>query len=378
MNFPIAQHIDDILIASNLLPHDRIVNIDDINGLNGNDIEILQKYFYYTYPTYISLENYFCIKEIAKFMFEVLNIVEDKSVVICPGDSVFKIVTIIRMLFNKQEYGENIYIYELEGRTYKKEINFITFPLSGITNFSYTKESIDNHINRYIGDYSVQIRNRETTTYIFDFVFWGNSVRAIFNSLKRSYGIEAKLINFNVISDNSHAYLGMPDDYAGHSNLEKWSRKHLFDKNIEYRAIPTEKNLIYSNYNQLYGSPLTGPRRKCSNTINCLFINTERCGCRCVDKYEINSTPVSYDRFRCNVVIAIIVLLYRENLVTPDLDYITKEDFSILRENIIVDSSIITYYDLSKLEVVREQLTPTTWKDIESNRLYNTIISIEN
>ena len=205
--------------------------------------------------------------------------------------------------------GNNIYIYEIEGKIYSKEIIFVIFPLSRIYHGDYTEKLLDEYLIKSIGYETLSLGY---PYYIFDYINTGSSVNTINRSLMRTLDVKAETINLKL--------------NRGKVNGDK--TKIFFDNKL-FEFFGREQHGV------------------CIFTAEELFSESERYKCRCIDKYTlIDNKRETYDIFRCNVVITLMVLVTLIHPMEPpnllNCDNCIKKLYKPIK---------IIYYDLSSLTI---------------------------
>jgi len=129
------------------------------------------------------MENYtglYIILDLCKYIIEKLN---DNSIVIAPGDSPFKIIQLINMLYQTEP---ETYVYQIKKKIIYKHIKFVMFPISGLSDIrTVPKNILDDYMNQVWRENN--ITSFDNLIYL-DYSAGGGSYFSIYESLVRLTG----------------------------------------------------------------------------------------------------------------------------------------------------------------------------------------------
>lgn len=309
----ISEYLDNIVELNDIIPDDRSISKEDIFKMKERDIYNLQSYFFYTFNEYLSYNNYECLKPILSMTIRLMRLLKNNDVVICPGDSPYKLIRLINLLYLSHD---NIYKYintrtkrinylndELLGEEeglIEKKITFLVFPLSGLRNGYYDKAMLDNYLIN-ISNFN-EIDKNSRLVYL-DYFDLGTSYFVLKSSLTR-------------ITNNDYLQLTKIDLY-----IDCW---------LQVRHS-----------------------KKCYDAFFDLIAESENTNSRCVPRFYVNkTTPPVNNIFRCNVVITILYLLAKDHLINNlSFSSMNGEILEFFDDN----SGIIKYYDTESNSVVEEE-----------------------
>ena len=303
MYYPISEHLDDIYKVHKVIPSDRAITRTDIVGLTQNQIESLQMYAFYTIDYSISENEHFCLKAILTLCDRVFYAIEDGSVVLAPGDSPSKIIQLINLMYHQ---GGDVYLKD----SVEKSITFVNFPISRLTRPSFDLGLLDKYLSKVLQNVTID----DKLVYL-DYFSTGGTYNTLLNSLRTIMG----------------------------------------DINLEVPSI---------NINELWKQV---GNKECYDTFMRLIAETERVEDRCIPKYTLGTTMRNINMMRCNIIIAMLYLLYlgrlshdvflqnvtNDNLYPKgDLVKMTYYDISLLGLNTVICLLHYYYYPFIDIEVI--------------------------
>lgn len=202
IEFKKEKYFDSMIKTVNKIPMNRIINKSDLKKINNSDLKNLVEYIALEFvDKHSPLYEKYSLYEFG----EKINIIPNNSLVICPGNSPYKIVKIIELMFMTEKDT-----YIINGKT--KRIRFLCFPLSrpeGKFNF----EDVSSKFKLFLDKHDLF----EYDNYIyFDHIDSGQTYNYV-SQLLRNYfsGKDVKLQKMplkKIFKDDSHFFF-LYNDY---------------------------------------------------------------------------------------------------------------------------------------------------------------------
>ena len=199
MEFPLGLFQSELEIVLNTIPSDHTVSKAEILALSPELIRKIQVISHYIFGNHINhpfdANHYACMQETAiTCAGKIIHSLENGTVVLTPGDSPTKIVKLLEFLYYNAEIER--WEYELEGQIIRKELQFISFPLSGIS--AWPVEELDAYVNSILDPV---LDPQITNISYFDNIDTGSTLEALNGVLQRRLGnpgFEMKVMNLEL------------------------------------------------------------------------------------------------------------------------------------------------------------------------------------
>lgn len=188
--------ISKINLDLQFIPRNRTIEKHEIENLHDNQITELKNYIYYTFPSI----SYSQINNLLIMAMIFVNKLPNNCLVLCPGDSPFRFTYLIEYMYKNGAELQYITTTILNGvqlsYEQKKDIVFMRFPLSGITN-----KTNDETLRKYLID-KLKIDAISMTfnnIAILDHISLGTTLYKLRNVLQ-PYFISKEFITYNMNS----------------------------------------------------------------------------------------------------------------------------------------------------------------------------------
>ncbi|SNW62788.1 Hypothetical protein ORPV_884 [Orpheovirus IHUMI-LCC2] len=277
------------------IPSNTVIIKDKISRLTTEQIYSILRYVDVTFPIF----DYENLDNIISMCILLVNKIKNNSVILCPGDSPYKISYLMDYIFREGRWPWIPYIYTssttVGANTFsyiqKKNIKFVPFPISKVSEIKLDPSKLDEYL--WSLDLYSSIANGSNIG-IMDYSDSGSSIKILSKSIKRTYGINTVDVYelFNIYS-------------------EALNGKDLDDNN---------RRSFFFN----------------------IISEAEKTDCRCQYRYVIGKEDdnVNQNKYRCNMMIALLYLRFLDRL---------PKDYQWLPR---VDKDLVNYYRSKVCEII--------------------------
>lgn len=217
-------------------------------------------------------------------IIELVIVVEDGAVVLCPGDSPSKFIQVMKILYGGASRHGGTYTVPDVTTDVTKKINIIEFPLSNAGDSDPKK--LDRYIRRVLQRHNVDLNS---PFYLFDFIRSGTTYEALEASLRRISGdkeFELEAIAINL------------------AKLKAETDPKLYDI-YQHMVV----NGATKEYREKHEATFRRELVPCTE-LEVMLDLAEETGSRCVPRYYVNESKTDSitDLYYCNLAVARFVV----------------------------------------------------------------------
>lgn len=312
MNGVLNQFRPELELVLATIPRDHIISKEEILALTPEQIRAIQIVLHFTFGEEMDLNDYACLSEsLVACTGGILANLVDNSVVLCPGDSPYKVVMIMKFLYFNPAINQ--WEYQTPTGIVRKNITFVTWPLSGAANWPL--EELAMYMDQILEDILIA----PDRVSVLDYVDSGSTIEGLNQVLR-----------------------------------QRWNQPEF------------ELPVIYMDALCFDTNTSTCPFSSMQSLLLGVFADAESDDCRCVPGYSyrdrlVSSSPTPINVQRCNLVLIAFYLTAIGQMPPVPMLPARENNFP----SILLHYYTATYYDTEsgeiKIDLVRASLTGNSY-----------------